>query len=273
MNILTCFKIVSDLDLMSESDWVVEDHFRINTSFVKNMINPYDESALEITLLYKEQAEKLGSAVNLSALTIGSKQLDAYLKTLYALRFDKAVRIENQHDLRFSPDAISTVIANYVKVIKKPEVIILGRQSGVGDNAKTPLLVAEHLGWPCISQAVKIEPASEGLLKVSSMADDGLVIETIRPPCVLSIGNAPNSYLRIPTLKDKVNYGKKEIEVLEIENYLNQAVLEQPSEGHNITGLKPINHKRQGVVIEGSTPAEKAQNLYHNYLQERLKQL
>jgi electron transfer flavoprotein beta subunit len=79
---------------------------------------------------------------------------------------------------------------------------MMGRQSGVGDNAKTPLLTAELLQWPCITQVTAVEKDTAGTYQVTAMADEGTVVNrVIKPPCVLAVGNAPSSTLRVPTLK------------------------------------------------------------------------
>lgn len=273
MKILVCFKAVPDLDMLSDEDWIVDSNLKIDVDFVKKILNCFDESALEMALKLSDYTEGFNAPLNLTALTIGDKKLDTYLKTLYALRFDKALRINNYEDIRFLPEVISTVISKYVKDKNPQDVILLGRQSGEGDNGKTPLLVAEMLEWPCITQVIKIEPDTEDRLKVTSMVDDGILTQTISTPCVLSVGNAPNSYMRVPTLKDKMKYGKTPIEVLEIQDFDIQGVIDSCSNAYELKGLERISNKRQGTIIEGKTPKEKAQILYDSYLKERLKKL
>ncbi len=276
MQILACFKVVPDLDQMPAGDWLVDDRFRVETGYVKNMLNPYDESALEITLRYADQARRGNLPLNLTALTIGSKQADTYLKTLYALRYDKAVRVASDRDIRFLPEIAAAVISEYAAEKNRADVLIMGMQSGVGDNAKTPLLTAEYLNWPCITGVVAIEPANNGtknLLKVKSMVDSGILEQTVRPPLVLAVSNAPGTYLRVPTLKDKVEYGKKPVEVQEMDNFKTGLAAANTSGGCRLTGLKPINHRREGLIIDGETAAEKARILYHSYLRERLGKL
>ncbi len=79
------------------------------------------------------------------------------LKTLNALRFKRVVRIDSQDDLRFRPGAIASVLTQYVRKHAPQDVLLLGRQTSVGENAKTHLLTAEMLGWPCITQVAGIE--------------------------------------------------------------------------------------------------------------------
>lgn len=270
MDILVCFKVIPDLDLLSGSDWIIDSRFQVETRFIQTMINPYDESALEMSLKLSESSDR---PVNLTALTIGDKKAEIYLKALSALRFKKAVRIAHDTDLRFSPETIAAVISCYVKEIHKHDLIIFGRQSAEGDNAKTALLVAEMLKWPCITQVTHMEPGEEGRLKVTGLVDGGLLKQTIHTSCVLSVGNAPNSYLRVPTLKDKVTYGKKPIEIINIEKFNLQGLFDRSAKDCLLQGLEKIDHRREGLIIEGATPAEKAQVLYDSYLKAWLEKI
>ncbi|PAB60089.1 electron transfer flavoprotein subunit beta/FixA family protein [Anaeromicrobium sediminis] len=272
MKILVCFKVVPDLEMLSHEDWIADSDLNIDVSFVKNMLNCFDESALEMALKLSDHSEGF-NVFNLTALTIGNKKLDTYLKTLYALRFEKAIRIENNEDIRFLPEVVATVISKYVKDINNQDVIILGRQSGEGDNGKTPLLVAETLRWPCITQVINIEPHKKHSLKVTSMVDGGILTQIIKTPCVLSVGNAPNSYMRVPTLKDKMKYGKTPIDVLDIEEFNIEGLIKLYSSNCELKGLKKISNEREGIIIAGATPEEKAQILYDSYLKERLEKL
>jgi electron transfer flavoprotein alpha/beta subunit len=273
MDILVCFKVVPDLDMLSGSEWVLDRHFQIDTSFIKTMINPYDESALELVLKVSDDAEDFDVSMNLTALTLGDEKSDAYLKKLYALRFEKTVRIATREDIRFLPEVTAHVISRYVQEINNQDALVLGRQSGVGDNEKTPLLVAEMLEWPCITQVIKIEPETEEYLKVTSMVDGGILKQSIKIPCVLSVGNAPNSYMRVPTLNDKLNYGKKPIDVFDLQAFNIDDFLTGYGIDYELIGLEVICNKRQGLILEGETPGEKARTLYDTFLRERLERL
>jgi len=266
MRILVCFKAAPDVEMLIDEDWAVDKKLKIDTSFVKNTLNTYDESALEIALNLRDASEALGTNVELSTLTVDGGGATAILKTLYALRFTKAVRIEPQEDLRFRPAATAAIICQYVLHHSPQDAVLLGRQSDIGENAKTSLLVAEMLGWQCISQATHIELADENHLMVTHQVDDGHIRQRIRTPCVFSVGDAPCTSLRVPTLRDRMQYGKKAVDVLSVEDFL------LPVETETLTGLEILRHARAGVIIEGKNPAEKARVLYEEHLKPMLSQ-
>ena len=125
-------------------------------------------------------------------------------------------------------------------------------------------MMAEMLGWPCITQAVGIEPVDAGHLSVTRQDDDGHVQEEVRPPCVITIGDAPCTYLRKPTLRDRLTYGRQAIAVLPVEAFHLQP------ETETLTGLEILRHERAGQIIDGRDPADKARKLYAEHLEPML---
>ena len=269
MKALVCFKIVPDLDMMTEKDWVIQDNFQIDTSFVKKMINPYDESALETALKLSDASADLC----LYAMTIGDSQSDYYLKTLYALQFERAVRVETFADLRFQPEITAAVISKYVKEMVPQDMIFMGKQSGEGDNGKTPFLVAEMLGWPCISEIIRVEPVDGHSVSVTGMTDEGVLTQTVKLPCVFSVGNVAGAYMRVPTLKDRIKHGKKDIDVIDIQKFNVDSLLDLPADSIELKDAEVVSHKRKNVIIQGGSIRQKVKNLYTEYLDDRLKRI
>lgn len=271
MKLLGCVKIVPDLEMLSNEDWVTDDTQYVDTSFVKTDWNCYDESGLEMMLKLSDYLEGFNIIYELSALTIGKENCDQYLRVLYALGFQKAIRVDCNENISYWPELVAGAIANYVKNEGGQSVIIMGRQSADGDNGKTPLLTAELLGFPCITQVIKLEPVDDEHLKIHSMTEDGILIQIIKIPCVISIGDAPNSYLRVPTLKDRMKLGKQPIDYYTFED-LDINIKEL------VPGLKPlsvvqIKNNRQTEVIAVDTAEKAAKILYDSYLKERLEKL
>lgn len=271
MKILGCFKVVPDLDLIVEEDWNKKNQSYVDTGYAKLVWNCFDEGALEMMLRLSDLSEGLNVVYKLSALTIGRQKTEGFLKTLYALGFSEGVRIcvETEEDILFSPERVSEGIANYVKKVEEQDVIITGIQSSDGSNKKTPYLLAEKLGWPCITQVVGMEPMDEDHLQVTAQVPGGYMVRQVKTPCVLAVGNAPCAYLRIPTLKDKMKLGKRPVTQLMPE----ELGMVKAGESVQLIGLNPIDRKRNTVIIEGDSPEEKARHLYEKYLKGRLSML
>lgn len=273
MNVLVCFKVVPDLDQLSESDWVVDGCFRVETRFVKKMINPYDESALELALKLADQARGSAIATSLTALTVADSGANLTLKSLRALGYQEAVRIEDDAELDFAPENVAALFAAYIRSTDGFDLIMMGRQSGVEDNAKTPLLAAELLQWPCITQVTAVEKDTAGTYKVTAMADEGTVTRVIKPPCVLAVGNAPSSTLRVPTLKaikEQAEQPVKTYAAAELRKISPHLPLNPDAE---LLNLEVVNRKRESIIIDGADAAEKAGILYQSYLKGWLAEL
>lgn len=222
-------------------------------------------------LKLSDLSEGFDVVYELSVLTVGRRQHEAFLKTLYALKFEHVVRVEAEEDkdIRFCPEIIADLAAGYITDTSPQDVVIMGVQSSEGSNGKTPLLLAEELGWPCITEVTALEPVDEGHLKVTSEEDGHTAVQVVGVPCVLAVGNAPSSYLRVPTLKDKMKLGKKPIEHI-VPNW--DQLLEKERDVE-LTELAAVEERRDAVVIEGDTPEEKARQLYESYLKGRLEKI
>lgn len=222
-------------------------------------------------LKLSDLSEGFDVVYELNALTVGKQQHESFLKTLYALGYEHAVRGEAEEDvdIRFCPEVIADIVADYVTGKEPQDVVVMGTQSSDGSNMKTPLLLAEKLGWPCITQVISLEPADEGHLKVTSEEDGRTAVQVVKVPCVLAVGNAPCAYLRVPTLKAKMKLGKKPVEHI-TPDWQRLTGAPQPVE---ITGLNRVDDSRDTVLITGDTPEEKADRLFEAYLKGRLEKI
>ncbi len=260
MRILVCFSTAADLEMLSDEDWVIENS-QVDTSFVRREISCYDESAIETALKLSDQE----NSCRLTALSIDDKAAESYMKTLYALRFDHAVRIHTDEDLRFAPSRKASYIAGYVKQ-QPQDVILMGMQGSIGSSSLVPFLTAELLGVPCISRVISIQYLAPDLLEVTSSVDDGMIVQRISPPAVLTVGNAEHTSLRVPTLKDRMSFGRKPVEILKTEDL----ACGNPPEEAVLRSLERVEEKRTAVLIREGTPSQKAEKLYDEFLKPRM---
>ena len=143
---------------------------------------------------------------------------------------------------------------------------MLGCRSGPGDSGTVPFRVAEALGWPCLTQVTEVDPLPDGRLRVACMVDDGLLRLTLTLPCVLAVGNAVVSHLRVPTLRDRLARREQPIDVVAADALGVDVAVERRRRTCVLSGLEGIPRARQGAVIEGQTPREKAQALFDAHL-------
>jgi electron transfer flavoprotein beta subunit len=273
MKLLVCFKVTPDFEALRESEWVAGAAGGVDTRYVRRVLNVFDESALEIALRLSEAFAALGLTAGLGALSVAGIEADPHLKTLLALGYGRAARIEPAAPLDFAPAAVASLIAAYQRRVSRSDLLLLGCQSGPGDSGAVPFLVAEALGWPCLTQVIEVEALPDGRLRVACVADDGLLRLTARPPCVLAVGNAVVSHLRVPTLTDRLARRDAPVDVLSPAELGIDLALEPGREAAALTGLESIDRARPGLVIDGRTPREKARILYEGHLKTRLEAL
>jgi electron transfer flavoprotein beta subunit len=266
MRILVSLKVVPDLDLLRDKKWTIKNNLPVETAYVKKIINTYDESALELTLKMADHRKAMNLETELFALTIGEAYADLFLKNLLALGFTKTYRVNSDLDLRFNPEAAAMLIASFTGNYEPFDLLIMGMQSSDGDNAKTALLTAEELAWPCISGITNYYSDQSDLVAVESISDQGLVKQTVRTPCILAVGNAPGSLLRVPTLKAIKKAAEKDIRILTLEelNAKSEDLLLQSNA--ELQELETVDNNRESIIIEGASAEEKAHLLYENYL-------
>lgn len=247
MKILVCFKVIPDLDQMTAKDYMADEKGQVDTSFVRTMWNCFDESGLEFGLRLSDEAEGLNLHLEKTALTVAGEQAELYLKTLNALKYDKTVRIDNEgQDIRFMPEGIAQEIAAYVKEHPK-DYIIMGQEAAPGNNGLTPYYTAAALQIPLISNVVDLHLLEDGRLWAVTEAGGSLYGQRVETSAVLGIGNAVISKLRVPTLKDRMQYGKRDTEVT-------KAKVLNKYGGLSPAILTYINRERKGEIIKTAGP-------------------
>jgi electron transfer flavoprotein alpha/beta subunit len=273
MRILVSFKVTPDFEALREADWAAGAADGVRTRYVRRVLNCFDESALELALRLSEALATQGGAADLGALSVGGRETEPYLKTLQALGYERAARVEPAAALDFAPAATAALIAGYVREVDRSDLLLLGCRSGPGDSGTVPFRIAEGLRWPCLTQVVEMEPLAGDRVRVTCAVDGGLLRATVRPPCVLAVGNALVSRLRVPTLTDRLAQRGKPIAVLTAADLGVDTAEELSRETCALTGFEAIDRARPGVIVHGETPREKAQALFEAHLKTRIEKL
>ena len=269
MRILVCFKVTPDYEALRDADWVAGPGDAVRSRYVRRVLNCFDESALELALRLRDDAAGQGVVAELGALSVGGRETKPFFATLHALGYERAARIEAGGALDYAPAATAALIAGYAQRVDRSDLLLLGSRCGPGDSGTVPFLVAEELGWPCVTQVTEVAPAGGGL-RVTCAADDGRLSLTVRPPCVLAIGNALVSHLRVPTLTDRLARRELRADVLapgEVGVDLAEVLGDAPAA---LEGLERIDRTRAGVVVGGGTPAEMARALFAARVEEAI---
>ena len=274
LRIAVGFKVTPDYEALRPADWA-----RAATGpsahgeavrYVRRVFNVFDEAALELALRLRDARAERGLETSLVAFSVAGREADPFLATLQALGYEGA-RVEPDADLDFAPAATAELVAAATRRLGG-EVLLLGSRCGPGDTGLVPFLAAEALGRPSLPGVTAVEPAADRL-RVTFSAGDRALRATIAPPCVLAVGNALVSLLRVPTLKDRLATRDRVVTTLtpaDLGVDVPAALSREPSA---LVGLETIDRSRAGVVVAGATPAEEARALYEEHLHARLERI
>ena len=264
MIVLVCFAIEPDISQLHGRVLSLDENNKVYTEHLRDVINPYDESALEFALRLREKAKQNAIPVELHALTIGGENTEIALKTLLALQFDKVFRIEAEQQFIFSPDVIADAICHHIETKGGYDMILLGQQTTRGNNGKTPFLISESLGLPCIDDIIEVELKTENRLIVKSELPRHLVTQTISTPVILTTGNNLLTKLRVPTLKDRMVYGKRAVNNILLSSILTEEQNETLS-GDQPVHLSVVEDTRESIYMDGSHPQDIAHWLLEQF--------
>lgn len=273
LKIAVCFKTIADYQRLSANNWKWNDSLEVDTGFIRQIFNCFDETALEMALGLSDMIKKESAArPNLTAITIDDRRSEIFLRHLAAVGYDELVRIECQKeiDLRFNPLAVSRLLAACVKR-DRHDLVLFGTQGADGDNRQTGPLTAEQLHWPCIRDVERIEGQNGGAtLKVTSRIEGGTLVQTVRPPVVLVVGQSPETpYLRFANLKQKMSAKKKRITLLSPAD-LGIDELTLSSNDKTLIGFTSRKFDRTCRFLEASDPEGQARHLFKHHIQKRL---
>jgi electron transfer flavoprotein alpha/beta subunit len=277
LKLLACFKTTWNLDDVTAEEWDFLEKGR-TPSFMKKTLSAYDESALELALRLADGAKQtLGRETELTAVTVDADENieDHVTKNLFAIGYTRVAHVACAEDLRFRPDLTAGMLCGFIGQEESGfDLILTGQQANVGDNGQTHLLMAEKLGLPCVLNVIDASylpnpQEGQGWVRVVSLADDGILEQTLTKPAILGVANAAHPYLRVPTLRERMAASQKSVLAVSGENLVPLDGRQPPRVVHTGLALKKL--RRECRFIQGGSPEEKARLLYDSCLEEVLR--
>lgn len=122
---------------------------------IQSIFNPDDKHALEAALQIKDQNEKTCVIV----VSMGPSQALKILEESLAMGADRAILLSDRRFAGSDTLATSTILASALKEIQLDsglDLVFCGRQAIDGDTAQVGPQIAEHLGFPLISNVQSI---------------------------------------------------------------------------------------------------------------------
>jgi len=203
VKIMVCLKQVphqdARLDIDGNGTWIKEDG-------IKFEINSYDTYALEEALQVKDAEE-----AEVVVVSIGPDRVTQSLRTALGMGADRAIHVNDD-----PPDGSDVLrIAKPLAAVAKeenPDLVYMGLMSEDGNFAAIAPMLAELLGIPHTTAAVKIE-RSAGSLTVDREIEGGAneVVE-LQTPCLVAVQSGLNQ-VRYASLKGIMAAKKKPLDV------------------------------------------------------------
>ena len=258
MNILLAFKAEPDLSMLVDSDWQAATRSITgpDPALMRFAMGSDEQGAAELML----QARDAESSLKLSAVTLGHDRALPALRHLAALGFSELTLIESASDSRFNPAWVAQQLAAKVRE-SVARAVLVGTQSSEGQSGQTGWLLAEMLGWPCLSQVCEVRPQGEGLL----VECENLTRRSqwqIEQPVVLMVRNRGQMALRVPGMKARLAAAKAEIKRQPSTNAEHEPV--------TCLALARQSHRRAGEIISEPTDRAAARRLWETWLAERM---
>jgi electron transfer flavoprotein beta subunit len=172
-----------------------------------NIINPFDQNALEEALRLKE---KLGGKV--SVISMGPAQAAESLREAIAMGADEAILLSDPAFEGSDTWATAHIISLGIRKLGQPDLMICGRQTIDGETGQVGPELAEMLAIPFVSCVSRIEEVAEGRVKMQRMADEGHHIVEMQLPGAISVVKEIN-VPRLPSLRGLMQAKKAAITV------------------------------------------------------------
>lgn len=230
---------------------IAGDGVSIKTDAVKWVMNPYDEFAVEEAIRIRE---KQGGGV--TVLSAGPDKAKDTLRVGLAMGADKAVLISDPAVAGCDGLGIARLLAAAVKDLPH-DLIIAGQRAVDDDNYIVGQAVAEKLNIPAVNLVVK-EEIADGKITCHRTVEGGTVVMEAPLPALITTQRGLNEP-RYASLPGIMKAKKKPIDVKSLADLgLDAADLAPKAK---ILALKKPPERSGGRIIEGDSPAEKAQAL------------
>ena len=205
MNIVVCVKYVPDAtaDRKFEGDGTVD---RVG---VDGLLSELDEYAVEQALQIKEKAES-PEDVKVIALCVGPDGAADAVRKALQMGADEGVHVNDDAIAGSDYLATSLVLAEAVKKIGTPELVMCGMASTDGVGSVIPAMLAERLDVPQITFASVIETQGD---QVRAKRDSDTATEVIggTMPLVVSVTDQTGE-ARYPSFKGIMAAKKKPVQ-------------------------------------------------------------
>lgn len=256
MNIIVCVKEIVDPETPAESFTLDSVNNALVTSrTTAEVINPFDEQAVEAALRIKDA---LGAKV--TAISLG-KMLDrVVIRKPVFMGADELILLEDEALADGDSWSTAYALAAAIRRIGLYDLILCGRQAADSNAGQVGIGIAEFLGLPHVSVARKID-ILDGKARVERVTCDGYETVEVILPALITVSNELGQ-ARYPAVKNIRIANKIQPAVWKPADIgIDPALLGKQGRRQKI--IKVFQPVREGTceIIEGETVQEAAENL------------
>ncbi|AFM41861.1 electron transfer flavoprotein, beta subunit [Desulfosporosinus acidiphilus SJ4] len=182
---------------------------------VPSIINPYDAHGLEEAIRLKEKA---GGKVTI--VSMGPPQAKEALKKAMSFGADRAILLSDRAFGGSDSLATAYIISTALKKIHETEPIDLvfaGKEAIDGDTAQTGPGIAQRLGFPQLTYAIKIKELTDTSITVERKTESGRQIVQAQLPALITVEKELND-IRYASLPNMMNAAAYEPEVWTVDS-------------------------------------------------------
>jgi electron transfer flavoprotein beta subunit len=202
MNIVVCVKYVPDAQ--ADRTFNASDN-TTDRENVDGLLSELDEYAVEAALKLVEASEG-----EVTVVTVGPDQAADAIKKSLQMGADKGVHVNDAAVHGSDAIATSLVLAETIKKIGSPDLVITGMASTDGTMGVVPTMLAERLGLPAVTLASELT-VEGGTATIRRDGDASTQTITASLPALVSVTDQINEP-RYPSFKGIMAAKKKPVE-------------------------------------------------------------
>ena len=248
MKILACFNITYEFEQLTYDEWVATAKDSDALRYAKKMIDKVDESGIETALRLKDSRNETDSEVLVDAITVADSLGSGFATLLYSAGIHSVIVQKAEPETCSSPTAVAELISDYARS-EGYDIVITGCKSSKSEGAKTGALIGEILHCECIPNVQELMSAECDEIAASCRTENGTVRYRIKTPVVLTMDDMYPVYLRIPTLRERMQVKDKEVHIIQNNGFQMQKHKNDP----DLIFIEAIDRKRNCTLIDSDS--------------------
>lgn len=188
MNILVCLKQVPDTTEVKLSA-----QFTLERDFVAQVMNPADESALELGLALRD-----AQGGKVTVMTMGPERAEGMLRQAVARGADRGVLLTSHAFAGADSLVTAQCLVAAARTLGGFDLVLCGRRAVDGETGQVGPMTASLLNIPCVANATDVRADGE-TLTVDQLTEDGVITWQTKAPALITLCEWSHR-LRLPTI-------------------------------------------------------------------------